>query len=706
MNTYTNPPRDTYVIGITKHFTMPTDSGGIPAVAVSSSNASLIVSAYTILILLIFVVGWKLVLASIVAFWPTRRNPNRYMILVALWNSSGSMNATIIMQEYCIRMIHKWGGKVGGGTTSGGTAGGAAASERDEEEITEVPDPIQPRQPPQPSMPNMEPVVSTLLWCIFFFFLALSMSVGSVVASVLTARQLLLGNAAPPAPEAIFYPDIAKYGRNGDNGAGLAMLNSLKAPSALRALGAIEASGITVRERVSLERGFQPGGAGDNPWMALEYHYNVTGVDIGLQTDSGLELRVKGSCHTDYMWLANSSDTGDTYRLFGGNDTYQVKRQPNVDLPPMVGFFLNPRSNGSQSSNTSFAMIVNTAGLYSYTPGQDPWYSTETTQTGAPVGYRVRKGRPVLSCWETRRWSLGKADVEASKLNILPGLKLHKLWIDLFSREFAMPRVVSLGRAAGSSALRSATFSAAPSYILDASASSILDDLERLVLASWVSSSSVLRDTTRYNYGETANYAGGGKGSVEASAAMFVLQTRDVGTLSIFRLIYIPALLLALLVIEQCLNCMLKYKGLGRSHKSRNYVTRGIALRATQLYRYLDEELYGRARWMHRLALIPAMYENYNAEGIELQPGRRDHYLPGSARHQGDERYRPGAGRTDTRGKTFGVNEEGVSYLHDCAEPRPILTNSSSPVAELTISRREDPENLFTGMERVAFNRT
>lgn len=117
---------------------------------------------------------------------------------------------------------------------------------------------------------------------------------------------------------------------------------------------------------------------------------------MGLLSDPKLKLTVKGSCHTDDTWLLSSTDRGDTYRLFGGNETIEVKRQQGVDAPPIVNWRVNPDTAGA--SNFSYAMIVSTAGPYSYTSSQAPWYITEQIGVDASLPYRVRGGRPALSC--------------------------------------------------------------------------------------------------------------------------------------------------------------------------------------------------------------------------------------------------------------------------------------------------------------------
>ena len=112
MDIYTNAPKETYVTGITNFFLMPTKEGGTPAIAVPKKTADYIISAYTILVILIFTTGWNLILAIIMAFWPTRGDPNCRSALVALWNSGESMNTTTLMVYYCMRVVlYMRGGK-------------------------------------------------------------------------------------------------------------------------------------------------------------------------------------------------------------------------------------------------------------------------------------------------------------------------------------------------------------------------------------------------------------------------------------------------------------------------------------------------------------------------------------------------------------------------------------------------------------------
>jgi len=609
MEIYTNAPKNTYVTGIKAFFLMPTDSSGIPAVAVTKSASVLISSGYTILMILIFSIGWNLILAIIMAFWPTRGDPNRRSALVALWNSGESMNATKLMVSYCMRVILYIRGKpkeASLGPESKGVqsypvvTGPALKTDLNDICLTNESAPLirEEQNGPRKGYFDSNPKcgVSNLLWGLLFAFIALAMTVGNVAAGILVPVQLSMGNVAPVAKDAIFYPDVALYSRTDDNGFGSSMISALKVSPALRALGATEDSTLAVRKRVNLDSRT----AGDS--VRLNYAYNVTGMDMGLLSDPSLNLEVKGSCRTDNTWLLNSTDDGDTYRLFGGNDTFEVKYQPQVDIPPMVNFRIDTNVQGS---NISYAIIVNTAGLYSYTSGQDPWYSTGKSNGSIP--YQVRRGRPVLSCWEAKTWHLNGENVDGSKLNTLPGLKLHKLWTNVFSYEFAAPRVVSVGWVVGSAGLKSASYTQGPSFILNAGASSILQDLERLVLASWVSSKNVLRDTTTYKPGDLANLAEGPSGSVEAGAAQFLLQSGDVDTLSVRILIAIPAILMFLFIVKITLGFALRSSEFAQDPIIPGEKENKIALLATQLYRGLDQRISSRD-WRHTESLIPFVY--------------------------------------------------------------------------------------------------
>jgi hypothetical protein len=270
------------------------------------------------------------------------------------------------------------------------------------------------------------------------------------------------------------------------------------------------------------------------------------------------------------MWLVNSTDEEDTYRIWGRNKTFVLNREEEWNLQPRLTPVLDFERFEEQSFNLSYALIINTAGHYSRTRSQDPWYATETFQTNKTDVelYKILPERPVLSCWETKRWHLNGEEVEIAKLKELPGLNLHRFWIEeVFSFEFELPKVVILCVIAGQSALKSTSvgsslYSLYAFPVLDSGSSGVLDDLERLVRASWISDGNVLRDTTTYNAGDMENIAKRPDGSVKPGIGEFVLESKDVGTLSFRLLVSIPTILLFLLAARLSLAALIKYKGL------------------------------------------------------------------------------------------------------------------------------------------------
>ena len=566
----TDPTSDTYVTGITKLFWMPTDEGGVPAVAVSKSAFGYISSVYTILIFLIFMVGWAPILASSMEFWPKSDNPDRLSLLDDIRKSANSKDAMRVMVPYCGREILNMLGREPKDATSALESKRVQPSRVHQspdtrsngnsppKEITEVIQEEQNQTRESPSPSNSRRRARNLLWDLLFVFFALAMTVGNFVAGILVPARLLIGGVASVDKDSIFYPDVTRFGGIDYTGAGYAKLDLLRTPSVLRALGVIELSASTVRKRVNLTTDMSDDSA------YLSYDYNVTGVDMGLQSDPKLKLMVKGSCSTDYTLVLNSTTNMDTYKIPDSNDTLEVKNRPELGLPPTADFWIDMDTSvwGPRGSNVSFGIVAFTAGLYSHTSSLDPWYSTNRSGVNGSAAYRVVVGRPALNCWEANKWHLNGRDVDVLGLNAsaLPGLKLHKLWANtVFPYEFYFPRIVIVGSAAGLSALKSASYSSAPDFILDAGTSSLSDDFERLVLASWVSSRNVLRETTRYKSGDLVNFAKGAGGLVEAASAKFVLESSDVATLSVRVLISVPAILLFLFLVQGTLSWVFRH---------------------------------------------------------------------------------------------------------------------------------------------------
>ncbi|CUS12873.1 unnamed protein product, partial [Tuber aestivum] len=536
MDHFIDTPDDPYITGITKRFTIPSASGEHSGVALKTSAGYIIISLYLLMVVYIFRVIWDLAVLVIVTLWTPDKDSRRFLPFVIIWNSGGAGQAARLMWGYCKAIRTK--------------------RKKSKNQDPEFQDPTAQLQIPLPSDPevvsgenpesrsNESPEKSSktgsnsLWWLALFICIYGVIWVGQLAAGVFISGKIWKGSYALANPDYIFYPDLDSLG--GDNGTGgrLEKVFSLKAPSGLLALRYGDPR-LEVEERVITKELNPPEGQSPNLWAGLSYGYNITGMDMGLQSDPRLTLVVNGSCHTDYTWLVNSTGEEDTYRAWGGNDTFRIKRNGDLGFPPRVTFFINDNQLRERSSNMSYAMIINTAGYYSRTPSEDPWYSTEQPRTNGTHSYQVLSKRPVLSCWEAKRWHLKGQDVEHTQLKKLPGLNLHKFWVEkVFPHEFLVPRVVSLGSVTGLHTFKSRSLSATfynrvdPSYILDAQSYSVVSDIEHWVKASWISDRGVLRDTTTYRSVGGVNSAEGPDGSVDPSIAGFVIEGVDVYTLS------------------------------------------------------------------------------------------------------------------------------------------------------------------------------
>jgi len=116
----------------------------------------------------------------------------------------------------------------------------------------------------------------------------------------------------------------------------------------------------------------------------------------------------------------------------------------------------------------------------------------------------------------------------------------------ILSRYLGTPRIVSIGRLLGLSALLSSTTSIG--NIFDAASSSAFSDLRRLVLAAYIATTNTLTDLTLYpddapgRGNGAANLAIDEGGHVKPGVAEFVVWSPDITTLSVKAIIIIPAL--------------------------------------------------------------------------------------------------------------------------------------------------------------------
>lgn len=370
---------------------------------------------------------------------------------------------------------------------------------------------------------------------------------------IVFARYIIIDNAAPVASEAIYVPSY-----QGDAAADLSRLLEIYAaevPSVLRAAGSVEAVNST-GSAVAVDQPEILPDQGNGTGVRINYRYKVTGLDFGLQKYSDLVLNVEGSCITEYTWLSSSGTVSlfdfqvylDTYHLF--NDPYEEIQVSINDGSFPLGYFRSDPAAHVPPSNTSWAAIVSSVDRQSTLPSTDPWYLTEQSPNST-TDYKVRAGRPALSCWQNDVWSYRGYNSTVIGLNstMLPGLDLPVMLQEIFAHFLGEPKIVTLGTRLGASALKSASTSLGGYF--HASTSSVYSDLERLVFASYIATANTLTDTTLFSTDSGIENQVVDPVTLLPFAGVdeFVIWSSSVVTLSVKAIIIIPVLAAALWIV-------------------------------------------------------------------------------------------------------------------------------------------------------------
>ncbi|KAI5814955.1 hypothetical protein BZA77DRAFT_220229, partial [Pyronema omphalodes] len=564
MDIYTNPAVNTYILG--QPFYMPFNGTSKWGISYTNEFASLIMACYTLLITLVFLVGWNIVVCLVIAIYKTGNDPNRYVGLVAFLNSHEPWTAIFMMLSYCKIAL-------------------AARS--------------------------MRTFVGGVILCL----LSVGMVTGSFVAGIMMPGHLSMGSVAPAQPEALFYPKIASISERGLSAEKL-RLNAVRAPAALRAIGSIEASKVTLRKMVRISRDVatEHGGPGAGPQdrgSGLSYNYTLWGHDFGFQRASTLSLVVQGKCSTDYSWRnLNLSDTlKDVYYPWGRPDQ-SITVNKNGFAPMFADFKIHPTDLdqlpfAEPDFPVRYAVVIHAAGRRSYTAGADPFFLTgpRNVSGDSHAPYLIKQGRPALSCTEKSHWDLNGEKAGSYKLMDLPSIKQYVpefLRETVIPNELTIPRIVYLAERLGGQSVFVSTSQQTGKQdegLVDAEKDNIADDMERLILAAYASSRNILIDMTMVTERRTLeNDVIGPQGDVIQGTADFVLATGDVTTLSMTLLIAIPVILGGLIIVQGLLNCYMRVSHI-KKHPNQegkvivdSYVSRARLLQATQLYRFLNSK--------------------------------------------------------------------------------------------------------------------
>ena len=387
----------------------------------------------------------------------------------------------------------------------------------------------------------------------------------SLALGIVGPSLVQVGNAAPVRPEMAYFPDILP------NPTAVLKVFGIRASSYLRALGSVEAADVTTRKEINIRDDTNlPDWKGPNnssePMYRLNYTYSITGNSLGLQHGSDLAVDVSGSCITEYGWYDASQgrNENDVYNLWGNKSmAFGVPLDvSSIRNAPKASFVFHPQASSQRDGDgkVQFSAIVWSAHRSSISGGRDAWYTTEpgnqTYNVPFQAKYWVKRGRPALSCWQQDRWRYGTQSVKSvHALKDLPGIKIPLSLLDVLAASFDAPKLPELGNACGDSALRSRTTS--PNGVIDAEASTIKGDLERLILASYVASQSIFIDTTMMGDRVWKNVLRGDTGGPRAGAGDFVIVSPEIQTFSTAGLITIIVCLASLLIIESGITALI-----------------------------------------------------------------------------------------------------------------------------------------------------
>ncbi|KAI1630925.1 hypothetical protein F4809DRAFT_634639 [Biscogniauxia mediterranea] len=540
---YTPVPDSAYLLNTP--FYMPTESGSVWAVTFSSRSGTLITAGLSVVFTVIFACLWSLVcfIAISVSSKETRR---RYVALVTLWNSN---DAWFAFQELASYTFHyKWD----------------------------------------------ENCRSDFFYGFLLTITAIVVYGASLALGIIGPSLIQIGSVAPARPSVAFYPATPP-----PNDYVLILQDfGLRAPGVLRALGSVEAADVTTRNRVAITTDKEYGTwNGTEPIYQLNYDYNITGTELGLQQGSDIRAHFVGSCITEYDWIYDQDTSQDLYKLWGTEDMPVPIDAYDIQNAPKASFISHPDAQVQyeESGNTSFAIVVWSAHRASITEGSDPWYKTESRpsnsgQANFNASFWIQRARPVLSCWQKDTWSYGSQTVgNISSLKNAAGIKVPAVLLNVLEAALTAPMLTRLGNASGDSALRSRTTS--PNGVIDAGESSAEQDITRLLVASFVATRNVFVDSTMFPSGSSYdNLFEAADGQPADGAGDFVVGSPDIQTFSMAGLIVLFVVLVFLLILSSVIKLIIRLHEQPLDNKNKNNIlVRFKVLAATQLFRRIYE---------------------------------------------------------------------------------------------------------------------
>ncbi|KAK0649594.1 hypothetical protein B0T16DRAFT_456994 [Cercophora newfieldiana] len=530
-------------------FDMPVGNNQIVrAIAFSDRNGQFLNAGLSVVFTLIFAWLWGLVAAATIYMAPHRFSRRRLVALVALRNCSDPWSAFIAFSSFTMDSM--------GWCT-------------------------QRRRPRRYYAATWQDSL--------FGFLLVLLSVGVVAGTIVMGIRgpplIQVGRVAPVKADVLYYPSAEKVSAS--------VWRAFRSGPSARALSTVDMSGPALRRDKVKFKGVKIDQEGQ-PGYELTYEYSIAGYEFGLKHPGGdLTFSTKGACKTEYGWLdkANSNETVDLYKVFD-SDLRNASFRANLtgtalNYPPQASFMKWPipdeAAKQRQDGNISFAVLTTLAHRGSSSAGQDdpdPWYVTEELvepyrdSFNELISYRIKARRPALSCWEWTSWSccgghLVNGSMEFSKSG---DFGVPEVLRDILGLAVLTPPVQRIGTNAGMSALSSVISSTKSIVgIIDAGSSSLLKDMERLVLAGYINTLNTLSDSALPDstiLGSTAEDMKKGKSNLfwdsNASALRegaddFFVASPDVQTFNLTGLIVVAVIVFVLLLSKLILTLKLTF---------------------------------------------------------------------------------------------------------------------------------------------------
>ncbi|KAF8536875.1 hypothetical protein BDD12DRAFT_261690 [Trichophaea hybrida] len=590
--------RNIYIIDRTRWFSIPQNST-IPVsrlvVSVSQSESRIWVVTYTILVGFVFAAMTRLMAGLVLAYFTLGSSGTRHAMLVAFINTVNSpTTAAKVMFDYFTQSLF--------------------SSQRKGKRATDW---------------------SALRGSLILFGMTGAMVSGGIITKyLLGGTRLVLFNSASVNPAAIFYPiGIGNYDARTLTGITPEAFRSLKRvrnAAIYQAIGRQEAVKGRLDKRVTVNTTKTFGNHGME--IRFEYHYNLTGFEMGIRDAPQLLYAVSGHCNTAYDGVAQSDNASlanstktlvDRYPYFGNTtDANAVVLLEDQFTAPFasVDTDIDPAGleNNKRYGGYRFSITPHTAYRFSKSPNDnDPWYQTEKNPNIGKIWpqsypYRVKRSRPPLHCTQNDTYSHGGVTVNyITKLDTLPKLKMSFFLSNLvFNREFGSPVFLLLTSNANYAALESSAYFDANQRGFDAQYASIDADLKRLAYTAFIYSREVVRNTvllypTLNNEG-LKNVAQNGTDKVPDKFADIFLDSPEVAAMDVRVMVATPSVMIILWILVFVWSKMTSSTVCITNHDSQSlHIMRGTALKAVQLYRYLDEEISGTRRWSGRLSETP-----------------------------------------------------------------------------------------------------